>query len=129
MNVLYYYYYLFYTKVIPDNEPHATVIFTLSFSLGLLVNGVLKICLALLFCESYNEWPAIGITLLIMLVNYLLYFKSGKCFKIVEAKPRFFNSNEGSILITVIFFLTSASFLFWGVEYIRDILQSCNYQE
>lgn len=89
MNVLYYYYYLFYTKVIPDNEPHATVIFTLSFSLGLLVNGILKICLALFFCERYDGWPAIGIILGIMFINYLLYFRSGKRFKIIEAKPQF----------------------------------------
>ncbi len=42
IKVLYYYYYLFYTKIIRDDEPHATTIFTLSFSLSLITTVHLK---------------------------------------------------------------------------------------
>lgn len=54
MNVLYYYYYLFYTKVLPDDEPHATVIFTLSFSESLLLNGLLDIFSAIFIVKKWK---------------------------------------------------------------------------
>jgi hypothetical protein len=46
MEVFYYYYYLFYTKVLTDDEPHATVVFTLSFSESLLINFTLQYIVA-----------------------------------------------------------------------------------
>lgn len=59
MSVLYYYYYFFYTKILPDDEPHATVIFTLSFSEALLVNYVIEFFSAHLlvsFCWANGQW-------------------------------------------------------------------------
>lgn len=123
MNLLYYYYFLFYTKVLPDNEPHATTVFTLSLSESFIVNGVLDILLAYLFCFSLNKWSMIIISLLIMGINYLLYSRSGKAKKIIKLKPKVFNSNKLSIVIVILFFVITASFLFWGPIYVKHILE------
>jgi hypothetical protein len=123
MNLLYYYYFLFYTKVLPDNEPHATTVFTLSLSEAFLINGVIQILIAHLFCMSFGKWQMITIFLLIIGVNYLLFSKSGKAKEIVKLKPKIFNSNKLSIFIVVLFFVITASFLFWEPIYVKQILE------
>jgi len=104
MNVLYYYYYLFYTRVLPDDEPHATVIFTLSFSESLLVNYSIDLVGAHLFCKFLlGKWSMIIIFVMIMVVNYLIYHKTGKNKKVVENKPKFFNSRVNCYYRSVLF--------------------------
>ena len=126
MNVLYYYYYLFYTRVLPDDEPHATVIFTLSFSESLLVNYSIDLVGAHLFCKFLlGKWSMIIIFVMIMVVNYLIYHKTGKNKKVVENKPKFFNSNIASIAITGVFFLITTSFLFWMADYLMYVIDQC----
>jgi heme/copper-type cytochrome/quinol oxidase subunit 2 len=122
MNVFYYYYYLFYTKLLPDNQPHATVIFTLSFSLSLLINGVLSILAAHISNYAISNYIMIVIFILILTVNYLVFYRTGKGERLVEKKPKFNNSHKLSILLTLIFFLITTSFLFWGPIYIRNLL-------
>jgi len=78
LNILYYYYYLFYTRVLPDNQPHLTVIFTLSFSLSLLINGLLSIILVYVFNYNMSEYMMIGIFSIIMAVNYLVFYRIEK---------------------------------------------------
>jgi hypothetical protein len=125
MNVLYYYYYLFYTRVLPDNEPHATVIFTLSFSESLLVNGILDISSAHFFCKKMEMWLMIGIFLMLIAANYLIYSRKKKSRIIVEQRPAFFSSHNVSIIITLLWFIITTSFLFWKPIYVKDILDQC----
>lgn len=125
MDVLYYYYYLFYTRVLPDDEPHATVIFTLSFSESLLVNGILDILSAHLFCLKMDMWLMIGILLLLIAINYLTYSRTKKSRVIVEQKPRFFSNHKASIVITLLWFIITTSFMFWKPIYVKYILDQC----
>lgn len=122
INVFYYYYYLFYTKVLPDNQPHTTVIFTLSFSLSLFVNSLL--CLISAKIEDYflTNYIAFGIFAVITVVNYLVYYRTGRCKLLVREKPKFLNSHKLSILLTLIFSIISISYLFWGPIYLKNIL-------
>jgi hypothetical protein len=124
MNVLYYYYYLFYTRVLPDNEPHATVIFTLSFSESLLINGIIDISSAH-FCKNMEMWLMIGIFVMLIAANYLIYSKTKKSRIIVEQKPAFFSSHKVSIIITLLWFIITTSFMFWEPIYVKDILDQC----
>jgi hypothetical protein len=122
INVFYYYYYLFYTKVLSDNQPHSTVVFTLSFSLSLLVNGLLSIISAFVANYNMSNYVMIGIFVTIMVVNYLVFYRTGKGKRLVKEKPRFFNSHRLSILFTLIFFLVTISFLFFGPIFLKNIL-------
>ena len=107
MSILYYYYYLFYTKILPDDQPHSTVVFCLSLSESFLINGFLNIASIPLFCYHFSKWPMIGITIAIMIVNYLIYYRSGKMHRIIVEKPKLFNSNAASVVLSVVFFLFS----------------------
>lgn len=49
---------------------------------------------------------------------FLLYSKSGKVNKIIKLKPKIFNINKLSIIIAVLFFVMTVSFLFWKPIYI-----------
>ena len=120
IKVFYYYYYLFYTKILPDNQPHATVIFTLSFSLVLLINGLLNIILAHTIGYAFDKYGMIGIFVLTIGVNYLLFYRKRK--EIVNAQPKFFNNHKLSIFFTILFFLITASFLFWEADYVGNVL-------
>ena len=122
INVFYYYYYLFYTKILPDDQPHATVIFTLSFSLSLFVNGLIDIILTYSTNYTMGNWEMISIFVAIMIVNYLLFIRTGKSKQIVNEQPKFFNNHKLSIALTIIFFIITTSFLFLVPIYVRDIL-------
>lgn len=122
MNVFYYYYYLFYTKVLPDNQPHSTVVFTLSFSLSLLVNGLLSIIAASVANYNMSNYIMAGLFVMIIVVNYLVFYRSGKGKRLVKEKPKFYNNHKLSILLTFMFFLITTSYLFWGPILLKSIL-------
>jgi hypothetical protein len=126
MNVLYYYYYLFITRGGKEDEPHATVIFTLSFSESLLIIYMTKLAGAHLLCKFVLEKGSmITIFGLVLLTNYLIYHRTGKNKQIVESKPKFFNSHNASVAITVSFILFTTSFLFWMADYVMYVLDRC----
>ncbi len=127
MNVIYYYYYLFYSKILKDSEPHLLTTLVLSFSQSLLVNGVLEISIANIFCIYISKWPMLIVLLLLIGVNYVYYHRTGKAKEIVKNKPMFFSSHRLSIIITLLFFIITASFLFWEPIYVKQILDG-NYR-
>lgn len=113
MNVLYYYYYLFYTKIIPDNEPHATTIFTLGFTISLIINGLLDILLTLFFDLISEMWIKVLIFIASIIILYFAFGKSGKGKIIVEKeKPMIRNNQTVSIIYTVFIFVLGLFFLF-----------------
>jgi hypothetical protein len=124
INVFYYYYYLFYTKVLPDNQPHSTVIFTLSFSLSILINGMISIIFAYIANYNMSKYIMLGIFVTIMVVNYCGFYRTGKGKRLVEEKPKFCNNHRLSVFLSLMFFLITTSFLFWGPIYIKYILNS-----
>jgi hypothetical protein len=123
--VFYYYYYLFYTKVIPDDEPNATVIFTLGFTQSLWLNGILDFILIKGFCYKSGKWPMIFLTLALIGVNYLYYFRSKKYKEIIQEKPSFRGNHVLSAIIVLVFALIGISWMFWGGIVSRNILENC----
>jgi uncharacterized membrane protein len=107
---------------LPDNQPHSTVIFTLSFSLSLLVNGLLSLVAAYAADYNMSNYVMVGVFVIIMIVNYLAFYRTGKGKQLVKEKPKFFNNHKLSILFTLIFFLITTSSLFWGPILIKNIL-------
>lgn len=123
-NLFYYYFYLFYTRVLPDDEPHATVVYTLGFTEGLFVNGLLKILLANFFCLGYGKWIGLGIAAAIIVFNYFFYIQGGRGKNIINEKSAA-SLSKPSMLLTALFTILSVSFLFWGSGYVRDVLNNC----
>jgi hypothetical protein len=127
MNIIYYYYYLFYTKVLPDDQPHSTVIFCLSLMESFIINGLLNIASILLFCYNISKWPMIGILIAIIIVNYKIYYKSKRMNRILFEKPKLFNSNIASVILSLSFFIFSLIMIVTAPFYAKYLLERfCN---
>jgi hypothetical protein len=126
MNVLYYNYYLFITRGGKEDQPHATVIFALSFSESLLVNYAIEFVGVHLLCKFLlDTWSMIVIFGLILLANYTYFVRTGRNIKIIERRPKFFNNSKASAIITITFILITTSFLFWMADYLMWVLDKC----
>ena len=126
LSVFYYYYFVFYSKVIKDNEPHLLTTMALSFSEALLVNYSIMFIGAHVFCKYIiTKWVMIGVIVAMNALNYKLLHRSGKAERIVLARPKILNSHRVSILLTILFFMVTISFLFWGSDYAYGIISRC----
>lgn len=123
INVFYYYYFLFYSKVLKDNEPHLLTTLALSASEGFLINGILDILLTRFFCISIDKWPMLGVLAMLIFANYIYYHRTGKAKELVNNKPMFFSSHKLSLALTLLFFVVTLSFLFWGPGYVKQITE------
>ena len=124
MDVLYYYIYLFYVKVISDNQPHSNTVWALGFIFFLIINGLIDIPLAYFFNCYLSTIQKVIIIIIVMTLFYLKYNRSGKGIRIVKKeKPKFFGSKIASIILTVLFFLISMLFLFFKAEVMIKILE------
>ena len=124
MDVLYYYIYLFYVKVMSDNQPHSRTVWALGVTSSFIINFSLDMGLAFFFGYTLSVFQMVSIAALLMLLFYFKYYKSGRGKQIVKKeKPKFFGSNTASIILTILFFLISMSFLFLGPDIVREILE------
>ena len=124
MDVFYYYIYLFYAKVMSDNQPHSRTVWALGVTSSFIINFSLDMGLAFFFGYTLSVFQMVSITALLILLFYFKYYKSGKGKRIVKKeKPKFFGSNTASIILTVLFFLISMFFLFFSADIVREILE------
>lgn len=124
IKILYYYFYLFYTKILPDDQPHTTVIFTLGLTFSFVSNALINITLAYFFKFALNKYEMIGVFLLIILILYFSLYKNGKGKKIVSIeKPKLYN-NTISIIATLLFFILGILCIFSDPYLTNLILQN-----
>ena len=124
MDVFYYYIYLFYAKVMPDDYPHLNTVWALGVTSAFIINFSLDMGLAFFFGYTLSVFQMVSITALLMLLFYFKYYKSGRGKRIVKKeKPKFFGSNTASIILTILFFLIGMFFLFFSADIVREILE------
>ena len=124
MDVFYYYIYLFYAKVMPDDYPHLNTVWALGVTSAFIINGLIDIPLAYFFNCYLSTIQKIIIIIIVMTLFYLKYDRSGKGIRIVKKeKPKFFGSNTASIILTILFFLIGMFFLFFSADIVREILE------
>ena len=124
MDVLYYYIYLFYAKVMPDDYPHLNTVWALGYLFSLIINGLIEIPLAYFFNCYLSTIQKVIIIIIVMTLFFLKYDRSGKGIRIVKKeKPKFFGSKIASIILTILFFLIGMLFLFFKVEVMIKILE------
>ena len=124
-DVLYYYEFLFYKKVMRDPEPHFATVLGLSFSQSLLINGLMDVFALKCFCYQIAVWIQFGILVIIIFANYLIYHRTNRAKELMSVKPSFRNNRSLSIAITLLFFLVTSSWLFWGPIYGKYLLSHC----
>ena len=125
MNVLYYYYFLFYKKTIKDSEPHLATVLALSCSEGLLINGIADIIALKWYCYEIKVWVQFIGVFVIICCNYLVYHRTENAKEIIRIKPCIGRNRTLSIAITWLFFLLTTSWLFCGPIYGKYLLSKC----
>jgi hydrogenase-4 membrane subunit HyfE len=123
LNVLYYHFYLFYVKF--DPEPEVTTLLSLSACQSFLINGILDFLALKFFCYQIPVWIQFTMTLVFIFLNYLLFYRTNKVKQIIKSKPTILNSKALSIISTILFFLITVSWLFWGPIYGKHLLGQC----
>ena len=124
MDVFYYYIYLFYAKVMPDDYPHSNTVWALGVTSAFIINGLIEIPLAYFFNCYLSTIQKVIIIIIVMTLFYLKYDRSGKGIRIVKKeKPKFFGSKIASIILTILFFLIGMLFLFFKADVVREILE------
>nr|WP_314785575.1 hypothetical protein [uncultured Capnocytophaga sp.] len=124
MDVFYYYIFLFYAKVLPDDYPHLNTVWALGYLFSLIINGLIEIPLAYFFNCYLSTIQKVIIIIIVITLFYLKYDRSGKGIRIVKKeKPKFFGSKIASIILTVLFFLIGMLFLFFKADVLRKILE------
>jgi hypothetical protein len=125
IHTIYYYYFLFYKKILKDNEPHLLTTLALSASFGFVLDFIARVILANTLCISLNTWLSMVLLGLVVLIVYYIFHKSGIAKEVVKQKPMFFNNHIFSIIISILFFIMTVSFMFWGPTYTKEILDNC----
>ena len=123
MDVLYYYIYLFYAKVMPDDYPHSNTVWALGVTSAFIINGLIEIPLAYFFNCYLSTIQKVIIIIIVITLFYLKYDRSKGIRIVKKEKPKFFGSKIASIILTVLFFLISMLFLFFKVEVMIKILE------
>lgn len=125
MKTIYYYYYLFYSKKLNEDSPHRTTLLSLSACEGFFISGMIQLFFARFYCISIGKWVMLSICILIILLNYLYFDKSGLAKEIIKIKPLLFKSPKISIVTTILFFIISVSIIFWGPICVKELLNNC----
>ncbi len=123
MDVIYYYCFLFYKKILKDDEPHATTVWALGFLHGFFLSTIINLFFISFFHFKLEKWQLIGSGILFILLNVLYFKNSNKSKKIVKKRPVFFGSHQLSIILSSIYFFILISSLFWGPILTKYILK------
>lgn len=126
MKTIYYYYYLFYSKKLNENSPHRTTLLSLSACEGFLISGIIQLFFAHFYCVSIGKWVMLSICVIMILLNYLYFEKSGLAKEIIKIKPLLLKSPKISVVMTILFFMLSISIIFWGPICVKELLNNCN---
>ena len=117
MDVIYYYCYLFYVKIIKDVKPHTYTICAISAVEGYALNMFIEVILTFYQCIHMNTFIMMSILIMIGIFNYLYFKKSGRDKKIVKKKPMFFSNHKLSIVLSALFFIILFSTFLLGAFY------------
>jgi hypothetical protein len=126
MNVLFYYYFLFYKNILNDDNPRITTVLVFSFSESLLIIGILDVVFANWFCFALTQYYMVGVLVVLILMNFFYFFTSVKTKTILKLKPKVNNSHGVSILIAWLFFIVTSSTLFWAGNYANAVIRRCH---
>lgn len=66
IDVFYYYFYLFYTRIISDYQPHSRTVWALGVAFSFIINGLIEIPLAYFFSCYLNTIQKVIISVFVM---------------------------------------------------------------
>src|SRR5947199_6680020 len=125
MDVIYYQYLLFYKNILKVPEPFYNTMLVLGACQSFLLNGLLDIIVLKFYCYQIPTWLLFCSSIIIIYFNYIIFIKRNRARKIFKEKPLIWNNKPLSIVTSILFFLTTISWLFWGGIYGKYLLSLC----
>lgn len=123
LDVMYYYYYVFYRFIYREPDPEITAKLSLSASESFLANAIASIISAYFFGHKFGRVEFISITGVILILNFTVLLKTKREKKILEREPKLFGSNTMSVVIAWTFFIFTCSILFWLNDAVNYFLE------
>ncbi len=127
IEVIYYYYFQFYSKIKKDSDPHLLTIFAISAGEGFPLVNLVNITIIKLYGHQVDKLILTSIILIVAVINYYHFYKSGRSFKILQAQPTIFQSRSASIVFTVLFFIVTLSTVLLGPIYARNLMDELGH--
>ncbi len=121
--VLYYHYYLVYTRYIPDPSPRGTTVSLLGFSIGCILYPIFT-CLNV-FIKIYplkNMNPVLHFILPAIFCSFLIFYHKSIHSKIIKEKPILFNNKRMTIIIVIVYTLFSWASIMIGLYLQRKFI-------
>lgn len=113
-DVIYYQAYLFYSKVLKEDDPHFTTTWAVGIVFAFFITFNLRIIKDMYTCYDYSTVIYFIFSMGIVFFVYLYYSHNNRREHIIKTKPLFKNSILLSRCITIIYFTVCASMLFIG---------------
>jgi small-conductance mechanosensitive channel len=111
--VLYYNFYLFYKKILKDDDPHFTTVLALSFLFSLYAFSICDIFLTFFFHSRTSLNFNIGLLITITVVMYIIFLHEKKGDYIVKEEKPVIYSNKISKVITITIFIIGLLIIFF----------------
>lgn len=105
-------------------DTHFSTSLALAASETFLIFAIIETIALKYFCYNFNIFVMLGIAGGIAVLN-CLYYMRGRGKRIVEREPLYFGSKWLSIIGTLLFFIVTFSWMFWGPIYGKYLLEQC----
>lgn len=127
MKVLYYYYFIFYSRIYKQSDPYFFATTSLSVTTGLFITYMMDLFYVQFNCKFIeNKTIHLSIYGVIFIINLWYFLQKRNGITVVKEKPKFFNHNGISVFVAITFALLSISFPFWMADYLMYVIENCN---
>ena len=125
IKTIYYYYFLFYNRILAESNPHLATVLVLSFFESLIANLIFTIIGVRVYCFNASKWQGIALCASLVIINSFYYLRNNRGEDIVEQKPKVFDSNTLSIAVTVLVSFIALYTLFNISDWKLALLREC----
>jgi hypothetical protein len=119
--MIYYGYYLFYQKILKDNEPHLLATMAMGSSISFPMVTLVNYFSLLNNCEYLGKLQMFSIAIIILALVSLYFHGTGRAIRIVDKWKVYTVARAKLNIVSWSFFLFTASFLFWGPVILKKI--------
>ncbi len=121
LKVIYYNSYLFYKRILKEDDPHFTTVLALSFLFSVYTFSVFDIFLSLIFRQRTSLIFNICQWIIITLIMYILFLYKNKGEYIVKKEKPILYNQQVSRIVTIIFFIGGIILIFFERWFIHKI--------
>ncbi len=122
--IIYYQFFLFYSKRLGQNDPHYYALIAMSGGEAFILMNLIDLSYIIFTCGHYHFGINIAIWVVTVWINFT-YFSRAKSMQIMKEPKNFSSHPKLGILIALTFFLFTIVCMIFGPILGKDLLQDC----